>query len=154
MIRLLQRQGFIEHKPTSASEAAHQQRLLPVGYQFKLVSLQALHDGSLYCVLHHDAIGHVYPGPEVTGFSGLKEDKVHIRGNVSKRLREVLDVMAESASTPSKPYIATQTAGSVVIHRADRRGNMAAASSNMGSESSLDERFERAADGGQQGLGV
>ena len=66
MIRLLQRQGFIEHKPTSASEAAHQQRLLPVGYQFKLVSLQALHDGSLYCVLHHDAIGHVYPGPEVT----------------------------------------------------------------------------------------
>ncbi len=46
--------------------------------------------------------------------------KVHIRGNVSKRLREVLDVMAESASTPSKPYIATQTAGSVVIHRADR----------------------------------
>ena len=80
--------------------------------------------------------------------------KVHIRGNVSKRLREVLDVMAESASTPSKPYIATQTAGSVVIHRADRRGNMAAASSNMGSESSLDERFERAADGGQQGLGV
>ena len=154
MIRLLQRQGFIEHKPTSASEAAHQQRLLPVGYQFKLVSLQALHDGSLYCVLHHDAIGHVYPGPEVTGFSGLKEDKVHIRGKVSKRLREVLDVMAESASTPSKPYIATQTAGSVVIHRADRRGNMAAAYSNMGSESSLDERFERAADGGQQGLGV
>ena len=73
MIRLLQRQGFIEHKPTSASEAAHQQRLLPVGYQFKLVSLQALHDGSLYCVLHHDAIGHVYPGPEVTGFSGLEE---------------------------------------------------------------------------------
>ena len=66
MIRLLQRQGFIEHKPTSASEAAHQQRLLPVGYQFKLVSLQALHDGSLYCVLHHDAIGHVYPGPEAT----------------------------------------------------------------------------------------
>ena len=66
MIRLLQRQCFIEHKPTSASEAAHQQRLLPVGYQFKLVSLQALHDGSLYCVLHHDAIGHVYPGPEVT----------------------------------------------------------------------------------------
>ena len=154
MIRLLQRQGFIEHKPTSASEAAHQQRLLPVGYQFKLVSLQALHDGSLYCVLHHDAIGHVYPGPEVTGFSGLKEDKVYIRGKVSKRLREVLDVMAESASTPSKPYSATQTAGSVVIHRADRRGNMAAASSNMGSESSLDERFERAADGGQQGLGV
>ena len=90
----------------------------------------------------------------MTGFSGLKEDKVHIRGNVSKRLREVLDVMAESASTPSKPYIATQTAGSVVIHRADRRGNMAAASSNMGSESSSDERFERAADGGQQGLGV
>lgn len=76
MIRLLQRQGFIEHKPTSASEAAHQQRLLPVGYQFKLVSLQALHDGSLYCVLHHDAIGHVYPGPEVTGFSGLEEDKL------------------------------------------------------------------------------
>ena len=75
MIRLLQRQGFIEHKPTSASEAAHQQRLLPVGYQFKLVSLQALHDGSLYCVLHHDAIGHVYPGPEVTRFSGLEEDK-------------------------------------------------------------------------------
>ena len=73
--------------------------------------------------------------------------KVHIRGNVSKRLREVLDVMAESASTPSKPYIATHTAGSVVIHRADRRGNMAA-SSNMGSESSLYERFERAADGG------
>jgi hypothetical protein len=34
-----------------------------------------LHDGSLYCVLHHDAIGHVYPGPEVTGFSGLEEDK-------------------------------------------------------------------------------
>ena len=79
MIRLLQRQGFIEHKPTSASEAAHQQRLLPVGYQFKLVSLQALHDGSLYCVLHHDAIGHVYPGPEVTGFSGLEEDKTPAR---------------------------------------------------------------------------
>ena len=84
MIRLLQRQGFIEHKPTSASEAAHQQRLLPVGYQFKLVSLQALHDGSLYCVLHHDAIGHVYPGPEVTGFSGLEEDKINCIGFPTK----------------------------------------------------------------------
>ena len=107
MIRLLQRQGFIEHKPTSASEAAHQQRLLPVGYQFKSVSLQALHDGSLYCVLHHDAIGHVYPGPEATinvpaarkrsflilrtrfarggefaRFSGLEEDKGSLRVNL------------------------------------------------------------------------
>ena len=91
MIRLLQRQGFIEHKPTSASEAAHQQRLLPVGYQFKLVSLQALHDGSLYCVLHHDAIGHVYPGPEVTGFSGLEEDKgLRVAGTFdsSERIRK------------------------------------------------------------------
>ena len=116
MIRLLQRQGFIEHKPTSASEAAHQQRLLPVGYQFKLVSLQALHDGSLYCVLHNDAIGHVYPGPEVTGFSGLEEDQDGLFSTIRCRMSHMGTCSSESHTSAIVAY----TDGQYVENKARR----------------------------------
>lgn len=46
--------------------------------------------------------------------------KVSVRGNISKRLQKVLDVMADSASKPSQPYVVTKTAGRVVIHRLDK----------------------------------